>query len=182
VVSKAFSAFDVPSIDTDAVYHGLISDKSDCTKSLVDFFGAEIEKPDGSIDRIALRNTVFRDKSGEKLKQLNKITHRHVLLETEKIIENYRKSGKKAVIIDAPLLFESGFNEKCDVVVAVVALRELRIQRIINRDGITKAEAEQRIDSQTSDEFLVSHSDYVINNSNGFTAVFDAVCEIMKKI
>lgn len=182
LVGKIFSAFDIPTIDTDKVYHELISARSDCTEAIAACFGDKVLNSDGSISRPQLRNAVFYDNSEENLKKLNSITHKFILAHTNLMISEYKKCKKNAVLVDAPLLFESGFNKKCDIIVAVKAERETRINRIINRDSITRLDAIKRIDSQINDEFLELHADYVIENSDGFVQIFEQVEKIIKNI
>ena len=169
-VSRIFSDFGIPAIDLDKVYHDITGRPSECLTDLTREFGVGILKTDGTLDRDALRSIVFcSDKSDEKLKRLNKISHYHVIVETEHILDEYRKSGIAAAIVDAPLLFESGFNKKCDVVIGVSADREIRISRIMHRDGITREAAELRISKQLSDDFIIKNVDIVIKNDHSLS-------------
>ena len=154
----------IPSIDTDAVYHELISGPTDCTSELVAKFGNGILRGDGSIDRQMLGNIVFSDKSGKLLEELNSITHKYVTKKTFETVERYRSENMPAVIIDAPLLIEAKINEKCDFVISVLADVDTRLQRIIERDGISEGKALARIKSQKPDRFYIENSDYVIHN------------------
>lgn len=181
-IGKMFLSLDIPTIDTDKVYHELISKKSDCTLALIDEFGTDILNPDGSVSRPALRSLVFSHGTRERLNRLNEITHKFILNKTEELIKEYERLGKKAVIIDAPLLFESGFNQKCDIIILVTAEREVRIKRIMERDLITREAAERRIDSQLSDELLKERVDIVIDNSHDGDAALKKVVEISKRI
>ena len=90
--------------------------------------------------------------------------------------------GAAAAIVDAPVLFESGFDRECDVIVLVVAERELRITRIMSRDGITRKEAEQRINSQISDDELMLRCDYMIRNDYDLSYLKQEVKTVLKKI
>ena len=85
-------------------------------------------------------------------------------------------------MVDAPLLFESGFDKECDVIVAVIADRDLRIERIMSRDGISKDSAERRVASQLSDEFLTEKSDFIINNSGSLTDLAADFERLIEKI
>ena len=99
---------------------------------------------------------------------LNRISHKHVWDKTKEIISYLKKSGAEFVMIDAPLLFESGFNKECDFVIAVTADMDIRIERIIKRDGIDKNAATLRIKSQLPDNYLVENSDFHIENSGSY--------------
>ena len=181
-VSKIFGEFDIPSIDTDALYHELISHKSLCSSELVDAFGENILNSDGTISRKQLSTVVFSDKSGKKIKLLNRISHKHILAECRNIIKSYENEGKSAVIVDAPLLFESGFNSECDTVIAVISNPDLRIKRVMERDNISRQRVIERILNQVSDEYLIANSDYVIYNNSDYNAVYVQAEKIIKDI
>ena len=86
------------------------------------------------------------------------------------------------MLVDAPLLFESGFNRECDAVISIIADKEKRIERIALRDNITREAAEKRIAAQLSDAFLIENSDYVIENSGSTEELKGRVAEIAAKI
>ena len=77
------------------------------------------------------------------------------------------KEGKRFILFDAPVLIEGHFDRLCDAVVCVLADKDTRIGRIMNRDGISLEEAARRIGVQQSDEFYISHADYIIHNDRG---------------
>ena len=182
-VSKIFSSHNIISIDTDKIYRDLTSSDTECMRELVSFFGHDIQKSDGSLDRRLLADIVFsRDNSPEKRKMLNKISHAHVLGEVRRKIKEYNSLGIPAVAVDAPLLFESGFHNECDTVVGVIADREERINRIMSRDKITRSAAESRIASQLSDEYISENSDYIIINNGDKDSLKCEVDKLAKKI
>ncbi len=173
VVASLFARYGVPSIDTDAVYHDLLVPPSDCLDELVGRFGASILTSDGRLDRKALAAVVFAAGHEDDLRDLNRITHRHVLDEARRRLAEYQREGKPAVLVDAPQLYESGFDAECDCVVAVLAPRDTRLSRIIARDGLDEARAMARMDAQKSDEFFYSHADAVLIN-DGEAAALEA--------
>ncbi len=180
---RIFSEFGIPCIDTDAVYREITSAPGECLTALQNEFGSEIITESGALNRKKLASIVF---SGEdscyRLARLNEITHKFILDETRRRLDNYRAMGAVAAIVDAPVLFESGFDRECDVLVFVAAERELRIARIMNRDGITREAAEQRINSQMSDAELISRCDYMIRNDRDLSYLKQEVKTVLKKI
>jgi len=182
-VAEIFSVFGIPSIDTDKVYHELTSKKTDCLDALVKEFGSDILTEDGILDRRALSSIVFGDGAAAVRRQtLNKITHKFVLDRAREILRDFELMGAKAAIVDAPLLFESGFDKECDIIIAVVADMKVRIDRIMLRDGISENAATLRVKTQLPDDYLSSRADYVINNSGSFDEVERSVSEIAEKI
>ena len=163
-VCSVFAAHGIPAIDTDAVYHAMTSVHSPCTEELERYFGSSILREDGSLNRSALAAIVFAPDGAEKLKKLNEITHKYIKTETEKAICQYRTENRRAVIVDAPALFESGFDRMCDRIIGVFAPREERIARIMKRDGLPRERAEARLSKQIPDEVLAPKCDYCIQN------------------
>ena len=165
-VCKLLSTYGYKWIDTDRVYRDLATPKSECVRELKEYFGDSILNPDGSLNRKELSKSVFEGESSkERLNQLNKITHFHIRKETERIIKESEQNGYKGVLIDAPVLFESGFDKMCDVTLCVTAPQETKLQRIMSRDGITYEKASARISSQLTDSELRERCDYEIDNS-----------------
>lgn len=157
----------IKSIDTDALYHSLLVPPSPCLDELVCEFGEEILDGEGRLDRPRLAAIVFGDGGETKLDKLNEITHKYVLGEARSTIAEADKNGERAIIVDAPALFESGFNKECDFTVCVLADRDARLDRIVCRDKITEDLARARIDAQKRDDFYKNNSDYtVINNGS----------------
>ena len=182
-VCKIFSEFGIPCIDTDAVYREITSAPGECLTALQNEFGIEIITESGALNRKKLASIVFSGEDSKlRLERLNEITHKYILDETKRRLDNYRTMGAAAAIVDAPVLFESGFDRECDVIVLVVAERELRITRIMIRDGITRKEAEQRINSQISDDELMLRCDYMIRNDYDLSYLKQEVKTVLKKI
>ncbi len=181
-VCKIFSKYGIPSIDADMVYRELTTPNAKLTKKLSERFGNEILNDDLSLNRRALSKIVFSDDSCELLKELNKITHSSVIEETKKRIGALAENGENAVIFDAPLLFESGFDKECDLIISVCADREEKINRIIMRDNVTREMAVKRIEAQLSEDFLKQNSDFVINSGENYPDAEIQIKEIIKNI
>ena len=117
-------------------------------------FGAEIVR-DGTLDRKALAQIIFSDES--KKAALNRIMHPAIIAACE-------HEAQGLTVLDAPQLFEAHAEEKCYKIIAVTAPKELRIARIIARDGISEKQAEARIGAQFDDAYYTAHSDFTIVN------------------
>ena len=167
--------------DTDKIYHDLLESSPELAGELTEAFGRDVLTL-GKIDRKKLAAIVFADKSGARLKILNKITHAHILGKVRRGIAEAAGAGAVCAVVDAPVLFESGFDKECDLTLAVVSDKEKRMARIIQRDGIDKDSAERRIDSQISDERLISLCDFVVFNNGDFTDLKREVSKIVSKI
>lgn len=161
--SKACSCFarlGAEIIDADKISHGILEPSGNAFAATISAFGQGILNPDGTVDRKKLGEIVFSD--SEKLKQLNQITHPAIFDEMKRRIAI---STADLICLDVPLLFSSDFPFVCDATVAVIADFDIRIQRILKRDGCTEAEAKRRIAAQLSDDILIEKSDYVLYNN-----------------
>ena len=170
----------IPVINADEVYHSLLVKSSPCTLALADEFGTEILSPDGTPDRKKLGAIVFS--SEEKLKKLNSIVLKFVIDEINEMIKRLELGGEARVVLDAPTLIESGFNKECDAVISVLSPKQTRIERIRERDNISRDDALLRVNAQKSDEFYIENSDYVIMNEADTAALISAVNEIFDRI
>lgn len=166
-VCSVFAKRGIPSIDTDAVYHEITAGKGPCVDELTSEFGISILNIDGSLNRALLADKVFSSENAKARREvLERITHKHILDVTRRKLREYGDKGYAAAIVDAPLLFESGFDKECDKIIAVVADKSLRLARIMDRDGLTEERAIARINSQISDSELIKRADYVIENNS----------------
>ena len=86
------------------------------------------------------------------------------------------------VLLDAPTLFESKADNLCDIIVSVIADREIRIERILKRDSITLDEAESRLNSQKNDDFYIEKSDYVIRNNGSLSELENNTINVVNSI
>ncbi len=175
---ELLSARGAVTIDADAVYHELLVPPSPCLDTLKERFGSEIIRPDGTLDRKALADIVFAPDAEGELEDLNRITLRTVIAKIRAMIAALPQDS--TVVVDAPTLFESGFDKECDLTVALIADRETRISRIMSRDGLTRESAEARINAQKSDDFYRESCDTVIYNNGDLEGLRAAAAEALK--
>lgn len=167
---RALENLGVEVLDTDRIYHRLLEESMTMTAALVAAFGRDILDEKGRVERKKLAEAVYPD----GLARLNAVTHPIVVGEVDAAIALARRAGR-SVAIDAIALVESGLAERCDVVVSVLAPLELRVKRIMARDGIDEAYARRRALAQQGDDFFRAHSHYVLENSEQDTpAAFEA--------
>ena len=181
-VCKAFLKHGIPSVDADAVYREIAVPGSPVLSDLAEEFGQGIINADGSLNRAALAKTVFGEGAEKCAKQrLDEITLARIIEEAEKRFLSLSEQYEFA-IFDAPLLFESGFDRKCDIIIAVIADTEIRISRIMSRDGISRESAEARIISQIPDDVIASRADYTILNNGSIAEIDSAVSDVVSRI
>ena len=149
-------------VDCDAVYHELLRASAPMREELKARFGAEIFDETGDLRRKELGAIVFRDEGA--LCDLNAITHRHILAELERQIALARAEGRPAIALDAIALLESGAGALCDVTVAVTAPQDVRVRRIMAREGISEAYARSRAAAQKPSSWFEEHCTCALRN------------------
>ena len=159
-VAKMFAKFGAYTIDADKVYHSLIRPGKICYKKIIRNFGKEILKKSGCIDREKLSGIVFRQKS--KLMLLNRLTHPEVIKEIRKIVKSEKR---KVIIIEAPLLIESGFYKGLDRVILVVNKKNQQVKRASEAKGLNRKDVSRRIRMQMPLKKKLAFADFIIDNS-----------------
>lgn len=167
-------------IDADKLGHKALTNKR-CIEQLKIAFGKDIVNENGNIIKPTLAKYAFTNKINTK--KLNSITHPYICMEMLDVTDNIRKKEKHPVIIfDAPVLFESKMDIFCDYIISVIAPKDMRLSRIIRRDGIKKADAERRISVQQDDSYYTEKSDFVIDGSKNIKEVEKEALNVLNKI
>ena len=146
-------------------------------KSIVEYFGNDIIDIKGELKRSKLADIIYND--NEKRNNLNKLTFNFVVKEIKKSINKLQ--DKELIVIDAPLLFESNLDQICDIVIGVIAKEEDKIQRICNRDNISKEIAKKRLNIQNNNEYIKEKADYIIYNLSSIEKLEEEIEKINLK-
>lgn len=119
----------------------------------------------GVLDRRALAQKAFATK--EATEKLNGIMLPVISKAIDKKIKKLEKAGAEHLLLDAPTLYESGEDKRCDAVIAVLASEKIRAERIKKRDNLTPEQLESRLKAAKPDDFYKSRTKYIIcNNGN----------------
>lgn len=162
-------------LDTDKTAREVCEKGKPCLEELKEYFGNVILSDDGTLNRKALSALAFCDSI--KHDALNKITHKYILQDIQKFINDRKQEGCVLCVIDAPLLFESGCDKMCDKTLCVISHKDIRLSRIIERDNISQDEALMRMNAQKSDDFYKEKCDFVLEN-NKSADEFEKECEL----
>ena len=167
---QALAELDAHIIDADAVYHALLESSATLRAELTARFGPSILDGEGRVNRKALGGVVFGDPAA--LAELNAITHRYVNDEVDRRLDQARGEGRPAAAVDAIALLDSDLRDKCHCTVAVTAPDEVRVRRIMARDGIGEEYARLRLAAQKPVEYFEHNSDYTLRNDGEDPAEF----------
>lgn len=152
---------DVVIVDADKIAKEMSNIDTLYYKEIINMFGKNIIKDNLEINRQMLAEIIFND--ADKRQKLNSITFKYVVDEIKNKIKI--NNDKSIIVIDAPLLFESGLDKVCDITVGVVSNEDVKIDRICKRDKLSIKQARDRLKVQLSDEDLRGKCDFIIDNN-----------------
>jgi len=147
--------------DSDVEARRLQNENPIIKKQLVELFGEDIYTPQG-LDRSSIAKLVFEKK--ESLAQLTAIVHPVVKEDFNNWIENHKT--EKLLFIESAILFESGINVLVDKVILMTAAREIRLARVVKRDGTAPELVSARMANQLPDEDKIARVDFVIHSDD----------------
>lgn len=159
-VARLLEQNGIPLVDADAIARTVTEKGSPVLSALADTFGKDILFPDGSLDRRALAAVAFSSK--ENTEKLNAVTHPAILARIRRALAD---ATGDAVVLDAPLLFETGLDALCDHTAAIVADEAVRLARITARDGISEEAAKKRMAVQPDTAFYAARADILLYNN-----------------
>ena len=160
-ISDIFRKKGVTVFDSDKIAHEVMSAGTPCLSELKEHFGDGIIAEDGSLIRPALAKIVFSDP--EELGILNSISHRYI---KEEINRRIAVCDTPAAAIDGAVIIGSPVEDLCSFLIGITAPDDIRLARIIARDGITEEAALARMNAQNDKAFYQSHCKYIIENDN----------------
>ena len=163
-------------IDADKIGH-MALDNDEVKKQLVNKFGKSILK-DNEVNRVTLGKLVFEN--NENLKELNNIIHPQIRKNISEQIQVHK--NEKLVFVDVPLLFEAKFDDLVEKIIVISLDEKIQLERLMNRNSLSKEEALQRIKSQIPVREKEKLGDYVIDNSFTQENTYNQVDRILEKL
>lgn len=164
--------------EADKMGHEVIKPGTKAHDDIVNYFGYDILKPDEFIDRAILGEKAFND--SEKLEYLNGIIHPAVIKEIKQRIKRIDSNEEDAnFVVEAALLFESGFDSICDQVWYVYADNDTRRKRIKEERGLSDEKIDSIISHQLNEEEFKSRADVVLDNSKSFDKTIEQIEKLL---
>lgn len=157
--AKRFRDQGIPVFDADAVVHALYEGRA--APLIEDAFPGTVAQ--GKVDRRLLAQALMGDKA--RIKELEKIVHPLVREERETWLERQKRDGAAMVVLEVPLLFETGGDKSVDVTVLVTAPPEIQRARVLERPGMTPEKFESLLANQMSDEEKRKRADYIVDTN-----------------
>jgi dephospho-CoA kinase len=181
VVSQVLKEEGAYLIDADQIARELVQPRTPIWKELIKVFGKEILQKDGSIHRKKLAAKVFSDPEQRNL--LNRILHPRIKKEMGRRLKAIgQKDPEAIVVIDAPLLIETGDHREMDKIIVVISTEEQQIERLKERRGVNREEARRIIASQIATEEKLKVAHFVIRNEGSLEETVRRAREVFQEL
>jgi dephospho-CoA kinase len=179
-VAVMLAAHGATIIDADQLAREAVAPGTPGLEAILERFGASVLTPDGSLDRTALRQRVFRDPVAREA--LNAIVHPAVRQLRDAAVASASARGDRIVISDIPLLFEVGLEHAFDGVILVDAPEAVRLGRLVHDRGLTEADAQAMIDAQWSAVRKRAGATWIVENDGTREALLERVDAVWAEI
>lgn len=176
-VSKLFAELGVPVYYADDEAKKLTNESVEVKDALISLIGSEVYNNQGVLDRKLLASKIFSNK--QLLQKVNAIIHPAV---AEHFILWTAKQEAPYILKEAAILFETGSYKQLDATILVTASEELRVKRVMSRDGVTKEEVEKRMANQWEEERKIPLADYIITNNSTREVLVKEIAKVHEDI
>ena len=179
--SKFFNSLGAFILDADNAAKKLIESSKEVKNELIKEFGTDIMDANSNVDKKKLARVAFQDEDHQQ--RLNYVVHPHIHNAIDKSFnEILDQNNHQLFIVDAALIYESGYDAHLDYVIVVTAQLKHRMERALNRNTLTRDEILKRIEFQWPEEDKTSLADFVIHNDGSEAELNDQIVELFKKL
>jgi dephospho-CoA kinase len=180
-VVKMLNALGAPFVDLDVIARQVVEPEKPAWKEVVGYFGKQVLRNDGNLDRKRLSNIVFQDR--EKRGKLEGFTHPYIFEEFFEQVDELAEQNPEAIIqVDVPLLFELNIEYMFHKILLIYIPEELQIKRLAAREGISREGAANMLKAQLSIDKKVGQADFMIHNEKPLEEVLIEVEELWKTL
>jgi len=167
-------------ISSDTLAREVVAPGTEAFKNIINYFGKNVLLPDGALNRAELRRIITGDDVARSA--LERFVHPEITKLVQLKMAQAGKEGERFVVVEVPLLFELGIQDRFDVVLLISAERDLRVQRLMERDSISKKESKDLIDVQMTDDEKAQQADFIIKNDGNIDNLMRSVDLFYKKL
>ncbi len=175
-VAKLFESLGAVIIDADQIGRKALDHHEKLREQVISVFGKSITDDNGAINRKRLGAMIFSDP--EKKTFLNTLIYPYLWPEVRKRIEEQKKTEARLIVVDAALIFEAGIESWFDAIIVVAADPEICMDRIMMRDGISRTDARNRMNSQINQDDKIEKADHVILNDKQAEELNDKIRKV----
>jgi dephospho-CoA kinase len=176
-VTSVFAELGCHVLDADHTAREVVLPGSPGLRSIAEVFGEEVLNTDGTLNRAHLGALVFADET--KRQRLNQLLHPFIIARQDEIMRAWEQADPHGIgIIDAALMIESGGYRRFDKLIVVHCRPEVQLERLMLRSGLSRDEAQARIDAQMPQAEKTRFADYLIDTSDGFELARQRTIEV----
>ena len=180
-VASLFAELGCHVLDADQTAREVVMPGTPGLMAITQAFGEEILNPDGTLNRKQLGAVVFA--AEEQRQRLNHLLHPFIIARQDEILREWETKDPNGIgIVDAALMIESGGYRRFDKLIVVHCRPEVQLERLMLRDGLSRDEAQRRIDSQMPQEEKQKFADYLIDTSDGFELTRDQTLKVYNQL
>ncbi len=180
-VASVFEELGCHVLDADDTAREVVAPGSAGLEEIVKQFGSDMRQPDGTLDRQRLGSIVFAN--NEKRELLNSILHPRIIQRQDEVLKDWETDDPNGIaVVDAALMIESGGYKRFDKLIVVHCRPEVQLERLMVRNGFTRAEAQRRIDSQMPQSEKQRFADYLIDTSDGFEPTRERTKQVYEQL
>ncbi len=173
IVCSRFQELGLRVINSDALAREAVSQGSTAYKKIINYFGEKVLNDDATLNRQMLRRLIIHDDIARKA--LEHFIHPEIIKLMKAQITAAEKDGNFVVVVEVPLLFEFDMESWFDETILVIAKRELRLKRLMDRDNISRSDAKNLLDIQMPDEEKAGRADFVLQNNGSVEQLIELV-------
>ena len=180
-VTSIFSELGCHTLDADQTAREVVLPGAPGLEAIVKTFGNDVVNADGTLDRQQLGAIVFADET--KRQKLNQILHPFIIARQDEIMRAWEQEDPNGIgIIDAALMIESGGYRRFDKLIVVHCRPQVQLERLMLRSGLSRDEAQARIDSQMPQAEKQQFADFLIDTSDGFEITRKRTLEVFDEL
>tara|TARA_R110000824_G_scaffold372077_2_gene561984 strand:- start:16116 stop:16718 length:603 start_codon:yes stop_codon:yes gene_type:complete len=175
-VARAFETLGAASVDADDVAREIVLLGEPALLAIKNRFGDQVIHQDGTLNRVALRDIIFKDP--EQRQWLESVTHPKIRERLLQHLAQLKTQGAPYVLLVSPLLFESGQNALVNRAIVVDVPQALQLSRTQQRDGVSESQVHAILAAQLSREQRLAQADDVIDNSGDHASMMEQVVRL----
>ena len=179
-VTAVFSARGVPLADADQISRDILLPGSLLLPALAAQFGADILRPDGTLDRRLLADRAFATPEGKAA--LDRLTHPEIVARIRAAKQAAQAAGAPLFVLDGAVIVGTAAQAECDRLCVVTAPFASSVARIVARDGIAPEMARRRLNAQTPEQTLTRHADYILRNDTDLARLQAAAADLCAEL
>lgn len=180
-VASVFAELGCHVLDADQTAREVVLPGSPGLAAVTEAFGKDVLNSDGTLNRPRVGQIVFADET--KRQKLNHVLHPFIIARQDEIMRGWEQEDPHGIgIIDAALMIESGGYRRFDKLIVVHCRPEVQLERLMLRSGLSRDEAQARIDSQMPQEEKQKYADYLIDTSDGFEITRKRTLEVHNEL